>query len=205
VNNSIRGKEYNRERAGQPKDYSGLTYGKITPTDIDGIVEFRDKLFVLLEYKFNGAEVPHGQKVCMERVVDAIASSQRVALAIVADHFNPTNQEIDCANASVRTVYYRAKWHDQDGKKTVKESIDRLLTKHGMGEYITHDLLSESSEQQQLSIAASQNSGMADGVDLSAAELEMFEGVMGYPAMWICYQSEIDSFRSKLRRDTDEK
>ena len=33
-----RGKIRNRECAGQLKDFSGLRFGKITPTDIDGFV-----------------------------------------------------------------------------------------------------------------------------------------------------------------------
>jgi len=198
------------ERFSQRCSFAGLVYARnIRPTDIDVSIDFGGKMFVFIEAKHSDCELPDGQRIHLENLVKAIRSDC-VASALLCSHSSTVYEDIDIANSIVTKCFTKDqkstfRWYDIKEPVTVKESIERLLNKHGMGEYITHDLLSESSEQQQTTIAASQNSGMADGVDLSAAELEMFEGVMGYPAMWICYQSEIDSFRSKLRRDSDEK
>ena len=44
-----RGVIRNRQFAQQLRDFSGLRFGKITPTDIDGFMDFGDRLFVVLE------------------------------------------------------------------------------------------------------------------------------------------------------------
>ena len=41
--NNNRGVIQNRDRKKQIIDFSGLKYGKITPTDIDGLIEYKDK------------------------------------------------------------------------------------------------------------------------------------------------------------------
>jgi hypothetical protein len=37
--------------ASEWRDYSGLCYGTITPTDLDGLIDFRNRLFILIEIK----------------------------------------------------------------------------------------------------------------------------------------------------------
>lgn len=70
MNDSERGKIRNREHV-PVKDFSGLRYGKITPTDIDGFVEFKDKIFILLELKFGDSVLKYGQRTALERGCDA--------------------------------------------------------------------------------------------------------------------------------------
>lgn len=70
MNYNERGKIENRNRARQIIDFSGLQYGKITPTDIDGLIEYHDKAILLLEFKYADAEMPRGQKVALERMCD---------------------------------------------------------------------------------------------------------------------------------------
>lgn len=66
-----RGVIRNREYAKQLKDFSGLRYGKITPTDIDGFLDFGDQLFVVVEGKHAGSAIQTGQRLALERLVDA--------------------------------------------------------------------------------------------------------------------------------------
>jgi len=47
----IRGVIKYRGRARQIIDFRGLTYGNITPTDIDGLIEYKDKCILLIEIK----------------------------------------------------------------------------------------------------------------------------------------------------------
>jgi hypothetical protein len=121
--NDKRGLITNRERASQQKDYSGLRWSKITPSDIDGAVEFSDRLFVFLEYKHAGAPMQYGQRLCAERIVKAIAETGRHALFVVADHYSKPDEDIDGAGSIVRQVYYDGKWSDMK-KTTVREAID---------------------------------------------------------------------------------
>ena len=44
-----RGVIHNRERGAQIRDYSGLRFGNITPTDIDGFMDFGGRVFVVFE------------------------------------------------------------------------------------------------------------------------------------------------------------
>ncbi len=127
---AIRGKEYNQRRARQPKDYSGLCYGKITPMDLDGILEFSDRLFIFLEYKGVGAPLKYGQKLCIERVVNAIHSERRIAVAIVADHWGHIGDDIDCAGAEVREIFFEGEWHCLAEKRSVASLIDSLCEKY---------------------------------------------------------------------------
>ena len=39
-------------------DFTGLRWGKITPTDIDGFVEIRDKAYVFIEVKYSNTFAP---------------------------------------------------------------------------------------------------------------------------------------------------
>jgi len=41
----VRGKIEHRDRARQIRDFSNLRYGNITPTDIDGLIEYQNKCF----------------------------------------------------------------------------------------------------------------------------------------------------------------
>lgn len=67
---SERGVIRNREHAQQLRDFSGLRFGKVTPTDIDGFLEFGNRLFVVIEGKYGGAQMPYGQRLALERLID---------------------------------------------------------------------------------------------------------------------------------------
>jgi hypothetical protein len=123
----VRGKIKHHDRALQLRDYSGLNYGKITPSDIDGILEFSDRLFVLMEFKSFGAPFELGQRLCFERLVHAIAYSKRKAVALLAEHDTAIGEEIDCAKAIVKEFFEGGQWHKRknDGRQvTVREFID---------------------------------------------------------------------------------
>ena len=50
-----------RERAKQIIDFTGLQWDTITPTDIDGLIEYKNKAMVFMEFKHNDAQMPKGQ------------------------------------------------------------------------------------------------------------------------------------------------
>lgn len=137
-----RGKITSPDRARQLRDFSGLRFGTITPTDIDGLgmvqlsvptiaglIEYHNKGYVIIELKLKGASVPGGQRLALERLHNDLSKAGKETLCIIAEHnaFDP-EQPIDVARAIV-TEYRRtqgAQWHP-DNKSTVKDAIASFL------------------------------------------------------------------------------
>jgi len=121
------------DRARQIKDYTGLKFERnITPSDIDGAMDFGGELFVFLEYKMTGCQMPGGQRRFLASMCDAINTSKD-AVVLVAEHNTPIGEEIDCANAAV--VEFRCKWADgwhmvpESMTMNVRSAIERVYDK----------------------------------------------------------------------------
>lgn len=106
---SNRGIIQNREMKQQIADMSGLSFGKITPTDLDAFIDFGNKLFVFVEAKYNGAQVPYGQKLAIERLCDACHNPPlRYSVAFITSHKD--KGDIDFANTVVTEYRWNGKW-----------------------------------------------------------------------------------------------
>jgi hypothetical protein len=125
-----RGVIRNRERAQQLRDFSGLRYGSITPTDIDGFMEFGDRVFIFIESKHAGAPLPKGQRMAIERLTDAISETGRASIAIVCEH--NTHDDIDFANCPVREWRVGRQWVKPDKQYTLRAVIDSFLRRNGI-------------------------------------------------------------------------
>lgn len=123
----MRGEIQNRERARQLRDFTGLRFGSITPTDIDGFVEFRDRLFVWIEAKLAGVPIEIGQRKALERQCDAIAETGRMAVVLVVEHDTEPTEDIDFASCPVREWRYLGEWRQPLRPIACREAIDRLL------------------------------------------------------------------------------
>lgn len=121
-----RGKIRNRDAGKQIIDYSGLRFNRITPTDIDGLIEFQGKAFIFYEFKYGDAPMPLGQKIALTRMVDAIQSGGTPAMLILGSHNNPAHEDIDAANAVVRAIYWNGSWGNGCGR-TVRDVTDGFL------------------------------------------------------------------------------
>lgn len=117
----------NDEQFTQKVDFDGLQYGTISPTDIDGIIDYHGKAWVILEFKFLDAEMPTGQRLCIERMANAFRIAGQKVIAIYAMHFDETPHRIRAAKARVKEIYYRGKWTRIDYPLTVKEVIDKFI------------------------------------------------------------------------------
>lgn len=126
-----RGKIINRARAGQIKDFSGLRYKNITPTDIDGLLDFANKVFIFFELKCEGTTLLTGQRLALERLTDNLEKAGKHSLTIVATHNTDPDEDIGVATCRVVEWRYNQKWVKPKEKKyTVKQLIDLFLTKH---------------------------------------------------------------------------
>lgn len=120
-----RGVIHNRKRGTQVRDYSGLRFGNITPTDIDGYIEYHGRCHVLLELKLANAELPFGQRLALERLCDDLDLA-RPTIAIVASHGN-VDGDIDAANATVAEVRYHGRWARKTGGRTVRDIAESFI------------------------------------------------------------------------------
>ena len=132
-----RGTIRNRESAAQIRDFSGLRWGTITPTDIDGAVEFQDKAYVLFELKYGESTVPYGQRLAIERMCRDLHKAGKPVLGMIARHNTNPSDDIRAADADVVEVWVDwgsgpVQWRRPNKQLTVKEAIDIFLNNYGI-------------------------------------------------------------------------
>lgn len=126
----IRGVIQNRARAKQLRDFSGLHFGNITPTDIDGLIEYHGKAYVILELKLTDAILSDGQRLALERLTDDLSRSGKKSLCIIASHDTQDSEgDIDVANAIVAEYRWGGKWLNPKIQYNVKQFMDLFLAK----------------------------------------------------------------------------
>lgn len=108
-------------------DFSGLQWGKIHPTDIDGFIEFKDKLYIFIESKHGNAPLPTGQRLAFERLVDAIHNSGRISIGLVFS-YQETADTVTIADLPVQSYRYRNDWHIPKTALTVRNAIEQMMS-----------------------------------------------------------------------------
>ena len=122
-----RGIIQNRARTRQIIDFSGIRYGNITPTDIDGFFERANEAFVFYELKYGNAEMPKGQRIALERLVDVARAADKKAVLFLCRHdVEDVNVDVIAENAIVDKIYFNGEWHDAK-QKTLKEYSDKFM------------------------------------------------------------------------------
>lgn len=97
-----------RDKAKQLVNFSGMQLGQgIYPTDIDGLIEYKDTLYILFEIKYKSPFLPAGQKLALERVVNDFTKAGKDAVVFVATHnvWNPYH-DIRAEECVVERFYY---------------------------------------------------------------------------------------------------
>lgn len=123
----MRGEIVNVARAQQINDFSGLIYGKITPTDIDGMIEYKNKGYVFFEVKYKDKDLPFGQRLALERLVNDVSTKDKKSIALIIEHYiSDTNEGVPIAECYVREIYYcgEKKWRKPKYKNTSKQLIN---------------------------------------------------------------------------------
>lgn len=121
-----RGKIFFEDRARQLNDFSGLRFDNITPTDIDGLMEYHDRGFTLLEGKYREAELPFGQRLALERLIKKLIGP---AILIVYRHeVDDPLQSVDVSKCQATDVYFgQHGWLPLKKNKTTYEVINAFL------------------------------------------------------------------------------
>lgn len=123
-----RGHIQNRDRARQIIDFSGMRLGSITPTDIDGLIEKDNRIFIFFEFKYNDAVMSMGQRIALERLVDDTARAGKEAVLFLCRHFvHDCNEDVDASKGLVTDIYWKGKWYKGTGL-SVREQTDKYLT-----------------------------------------------------------------------------
>lgn len=110
---------HNRDKLNQFVDYSGLTFGKLHPTDIDGVLEYRNKGFILFEVKTGDALMSQGQCIALTRITDALALSKPAILFVARHNVLDPAEDVDAARCFVSEYYYQGSWWV--GNKSLRE------------------------------------------------------------------------------------
>lgn len=107
-------------------DFTGVQNGKIHPTDIDCVLEFDNDILILIETKKAGNEIPTGQRILLERLIDSWHTNHGIALKV-----EYTDEEIGAVsiklNRCMVTKYYINKtWYDAPIPTKMVEFINTL-------------------------------------------------------------------------------
>jgi len=117
------------ERASQLIDLTGINYGNASPTDIDGFLEIKNKLFVFLEFKNeNAPPIGYGQRTALERVVDALHQSGKVSLAIIGQHNTAHTEIVNGSESKALEIRWRGQWLSLKNKNyTVRDCVNQAM------------------------------------------------------------------------------
>ena len=122
-----RGKINNPKRKQQILSFEDLRFGNITPTDIDGVIEYKNKKYIFFEVKYGKAKLPSGQKLAIERLVKDINENKK-AIAIILEHniHNPNNV-VNVSTCLVRELYNGKIWRPPKYNIKLKELINKFI------------------------------------------------------------------------------
>jgi|TARA_R110002020_G_scaffold389262_1_gene599830 hypothetical protein len=116
----------NSNQAKQGIDFEGLQWGKIHPSDIDFVFEFKNDVLILGEVKRKGTEIPVGQRLMLERICDSWHNGKSFIIFVHHEQEDETT-DIPLNKCEVYKLYYQKKWRYRNG--SVKDKIE-LILKH---------------------------------------------------------------------------
>lgn len=125
----IRGAIKYIERYKQLISYEGLErHRHITPTDIDGIIDYAGNAFFVMECKhedkYYNEGLDLGQKKAIENMINAWREIGKISMAIVFIHNNQPEEIIMAKDAIVVQYYWRGKWQiPKNNNMTVLDAI----------------------------------------------------------------------------------
>jgi hypothetical protein len=115
-------------RAKQLFIFKNLRYGNITPTDVDGLIEYQNKAYIIFEIKYGYAKMPLGQRIALERLQRDLSLSGKASVLFVAQHeIKDTSENVDVSKAVVRQYYFEDKWRVPAIETTLGEAIDEFI------------------------------------------------------------------------------
>lgn len=99
----------NRKKVRQVVDFTGVQNGRMHPSDIDAVLEFDNRVLILMEVKHERASIPTGQRLLLERICDSWHTDYSCALKVVHD-FQNDDVNIPLHECRVSGIYNRGHW-----------------------------------------------------------------------------------------------
>ena len=122
-----------RERAKQLNNFIGIVRIRgISPTDIDGLIDYGGKSFIYLEGKLKTAPFPYGQKLALENISKSHLRGGNETLIIIYRHNTPVEKDIIVKACFVEKIYFKKKWYEVKNKKVIQviESWENYIFKN---------------------------------------------------------------------------
>jgi hypothetical protein len=82
-----------------------MRIGNITPSDLDGYIEYKNKAYLLIELKYGDAEMKYGQRLALERMARDLACKKEVLAMIVEHDVVDVNATIPVDRCEVREIF----------------------------------------------------------------------------------------------------
>jgi len=112
------------KRNSQIIDFIGLERRrKITPTDIDGFIDYNGNAFIYFDAKVEGVPVSYGQRKAYEHVVNSHIDGGRKACAFIFRHNTPHEESVIAKDGIVDEYYWEGEWMPGNGT-TVLQAIE---------------------------------------------------------------------------------
>lgn len=118
------------KRAKQIIVFEGISSDGIEATDIDGLIEYRNKGYLIYEVKYRDARMPFGQRLALERMVKDYTKSGKEAIAMVVEHnVEDVDKPILIRNCVVREIYCSGekRWSTPNETMTAKQLTDIFI------------------------------------------------------------------------------
>jgi len=113
------------KRAKQLIDFTGVKNGKIHPSDIDAVLEYDNQHLLLFEVKLKGVQVPLGQRLMLERIVDSW-SIFKFGTVVYCEHTVSPPQTVYLKDCTVIGIYNKGK------SKAFRCDLREFLFKYGV-------------------------------------------------------------------------
>lgn len=112
------------EYFGTPVLFDGIRMGNCAPTDIDGLIEYHNKAYLFLEWKYGNAQVPTGQMLALTRLADDLTKTGKMVAVFICRHRD--TGEVKGKDALVTDVYINSTWRHPTHPRTVQEMAERF-------------------------------------------------------------------------------
>ena len=116
----------NRKQAARLRNFSGMRFGSMMLTDIDGYLEYHHHCHVFVETKYKDSKLPLGQRIAYERLCDDL-QTVRPTIVVVSSHEAEADEDIDVANTTVSEYRLNGHWHTPDRPRKTREFVDGFI------------------------------------------------------------------------------
>ena len=110
--------------------FGDIKYNGMRPSDIDLVMEIRDKAWIIAEIKTEGKDLDIGQRLMLERLCKDLRQTGKPVLCVVATHNYPVDEDINAGECIVWKSYNGREWQEAKKEFTLKYLIDWFMDKY---------------------------------------------------------------------------